>query len=198
MCRRHCIEARRHRSGSAKPFIITAIIIFVLLAVLVVKVVVGTAMAFAAQDSAFQALASFVQPFIVPENLTDDLIGDPYINGRVLIADGETGEVSHFFYNNLPEDIRSTTSIEIGTIVLFRRIDVEAGQYEDEQTGQISGSGYQVLYDIEVIDVAEKRIVSHHLLQGEMPSASTQWEGDVYGRAPDWELLDYVKAMPRR
>ena len=136
--------------------------------------------------------------------------GSPYLKGRAVPVDlgepvvdwGLVGEPTTFTPNHvsqilhdLPKSIVAWKPDQVGTVILLVWKRDVIGHFPS------GDAAYRVLCEVTVVDVAASAVVGRETFWGGGPPEVkflTRTRGDIGGTVPDDEIVEWIKALPRR
>jgi hypothetical protein len=114
-----------------------------------------------------------------------------YIRGKVVSVDLTENKIDPLFLD-LPPELIAKTPEEVETIIWLKWKDVAVGHYTDGATG------YRIDCELTIIDKVELKIVDVKTYYGSDPPSAKSGSGDRYGSKPTYDIVNYLKALPRR
>jgi len=117
----------------------------------------------------------------------------PYLHGKVLVVEANTGEAIGSSMLNLPEDIAAQSPDEVDTLICSGEIDqFKSHTYSDNQPG------YTLTRDFCFYDLSLKKVIFTVHLLGSSPPAIKQGSGPEDGNDPaHFALIDFLETLPR-
>lgn len=118
----------------------------------------------------------------------------PYLRGKVLVVEADTGEVSGSTMADLPTEIGAAGPEEVSTLVC-------AGEVEQRHVRTYTDGepGYRLSRDICIYDLVEERIISVETLSGCRPDTVKHGRGPKSGSDPIYkELIAFLERMHTR
>ncbi|PYS87766.1 MAG: hypothetical protein DMF64_22310 [Acidobacteria bacterium] len=119
------------------------------------------------------------------------LQGSGYIKGRTVFINKETKAAEYMTYD-LPSELKAERPQDLGTIILLDWSSERVGKYDDGQPG------YVYLCTVSVIDKSIPAVVGTKRFRGGDPPSYKKTYGPAYGTQPTYEILSYVKGLPRK
>lgn len=123
---------------------------------------------------------------------------EPYVRGRILSIDIKDSTVDEFTFSKLPEELKARSADEVGTLLFCEWYSVKEGEYFNEETDEKTGDAYRSYANVSIIDLKEKRLIHIRNFKGADPLKATNITGDFTSMQPMFEVIDYVKSLPRK
>lgn len=176
-----------------KRIIWTALVVAGLVAMVVVKSIMNFAAEEASRD-AFNAAAAEYIDFAYP----DSQESAPYISGKLVTIDVTGRKADYWTYPKLPPDLRAGTPDEVGTVALIRWEKKLVGYYEDAAGKKRGGDAFQAVGNVTLVDWRQKRIIDRKTFVGDKPVEAKRDEADYMAWWPMFDVVEYLKALPRQ
>ena len=113
------------------------------------------------------------------------------IRGRVIPVDMRTRNIDEIYFR-LPEEIRSVSPDDVGTILWLQCGKQDVGRYEGGAPARVQTC------EVTLIDKATFSVVAQRDFRGsEPPEKISSKSSEGVGAAPTAEILSYLKGLPR-
>ena len=123
---------------------------------------------------------------------------EPYVRGKILSIDVKDSTVDELTFSKLPDELRAASNDEVGTILLCEWYRIKEGEYFSEDTNVKTGDAYRSYANVSIIDVKENKMIHIKNFKGQDPLKATNIDGDFTSMQPMFELIDYIKGLPRK
>ena len=125
---------------------------------------------------------------------SSDAATRPYLRGKVLVVEADTGEVSGLTMADLPTGIGAAGPDEVSTLVCAGEVEqMQVRTYTDGEPG------YKLFRDICIYDLVEERTILVETLSGCMPDTVKHGRGPKNGTDPIYkELIAFLEQMHTR
>jgi len=125
---------------------------------------------------------------------SSDEITDPYLRGKVLVVEADTGKVIGSTMADLPTGIGAAGPDEVSTLVCSGEVEqMHVSTYTDGEPG------YRLFRDICIYDWVEDRAILVETLSGSRPDTVKHGKGPKSGTDPIYrELITFLEQMHTR
>jgi len=152
---------------------------------------------FAAEEEAREAFTPQINAYLEAADWEALEGEEPYIAGKVVTVDTDKKAVDYWTFDKLPEGLRAKSPTEVGTVVLITWDWEEVGKYQDTETGETTGAAKKSLASVTLLNWQEQLIIEERVFEGQPPPESIALDGDYALERPMFEIVDYLKGLPR-
>lgn len=174
----------------------------VLWVVAILLVVIGaraaqSLIAFKNQDTRTALFETAMGDYLALKNLPVSG-GEAYIRGRLVMVDVDRGIVDAWTYPKLSDTLRAASPDEVGMIGLIAWDWRQVGTYVDQETQRETGEAFVGTASLTLVDLAERRVITHAAFEGDQPAGGLTREGNYRSERPMFKVLQYLESLPRK